>query len=290
MKPAPFLYLRPESVEEALARLREHGHDAKLLAGGQSLIPTMNFRLAEPAVLIDLNGVDALTGIEAREEGVWVGAMTRQRTAERSATVGRTVPLVAEALPWIAHPAIRNRGTIGGNLAHADPASELPAVALALGATFRIRGAAGERRVSAAEFFPGLFATALEPDEILLGVEFPALPARAGWAFEEVSRRHGDYALVGVAAQVTTTTDGRCERARVGLFSVGDGPALSGAAAALEGESPSEEAIAEVAAGTARELDPPSDIHASADYRRQLIHVLVGRALTRAFQRTRSAG
>ena len=289
MKPAPFLYLRPDSVEEALGLLAEHGYDAKLLAGGQSLIPTMNFRLAEPAVLIDLNGVSGLAGIEARDGGVWIGAMTRQRAAEHSDVVGRGVPLMTEAFPWIAHPAIRNRGTVGGNLAHADPASELPAIALALEARFNIRGAGGDRWVSAADFFPGLFATALEPEEILMGVEFPTTPPNAGWAFEEISRRHGDYALVGVAAQVTTTPDGRCETARVGLFSVGDGPVLSPAASALAGENPTADAIADVGAATARDLDPPSDIHASSDYRRQLIRVLVGRALSRAFQRAAGA-
>lgn len=289
MKPAPFLYRRPDSVEEALDLLAEHGYDAKLLAGGQSLIPTMNFRLAEPAVLIDLNRVDELAGIEARSAGVWIGAMTRQRVAERSETVGRAAPLLAETFPWIAHPAIRNRGTVGGNLAHADPASELPAVALALQARFLIRGRSGERWVAADDFYPGLFATALEPEEILMGVEFPAVSPNAGWAFEEISRRHGDYALVGAAAQVTTGTDGRCEDARVALFSVGDGPVLSRAVSALAGETPTADRIVEVAAATARELDPPSDIHASSDYRRQLIQVLVGRALTRAFERVAGA-
>jgi CO/xanthine dehydrogenase FAD-binding subunit len=289
VKPAPFLYRRPGTVEEALALLAEHGYDAKLLAGGQSLIPTMNFRLAEPAVLIDLNGVDELTGIETRDGALWIGAMTRQRAAERSQAVGGGAPLLTEALPWIAHPAIRNRGTVGGNLAHADPASELPAVALALEARFLIRGRSGERWVRATDFFPGLFATALEPEEILMGVEFPAVPPNAGWAFEEISRRHGDYALVGVAAQVTVTSDGRCEGARVGLFSVADGPVLSPAASLLAGEMPTAERIAEAGAATARELDPPSDIHASSDYRRQLIRVLVERALTRAFERVAGA-
>jgi CO/xanthine dehydrogenase FAD-binding subunit len=287
VKPAPFLYRCPGTVDEALALLEEHGYDAKLLAGGQSLIPTMNFRLSEPAVLIDLNRVDDLAGIEGRDGGVWIGAMTRQRSAERSETVRQAAPLVAETLPWIAHPQIRNRGTVGGSLAHADPASELPAVALALEARLLVRGKSGERWVPASEFFTGLFATALGPEEILLGVEFPAVPAAAGWAFEEVSRRHGDYALVGVAVLVTSGSGGRCDSARVALLSVGDGPVVSTAAAGpLVGQEPTAGTIGEAAAAAARDVDPPSDIHASSDYRRQLVRVLTRRALTRAFNRT----
>jgi CO/xanthine dehydrogenase FAD-binding subunit len=288
VKPAPFLYRRPDSVEEALALLAEHGYDAKLLAGGQSLIPTMNFRLAEPAVLIDLNGVDELVGIEPRVGGVWIGAMTRQATAERSEAVKRSVPLLAETFPWIAHPAIRNRGTVGGNLAHADPASELPAVALVLEARFLIRGQGGERWVTAADFFPGLFATALEPEEILLGVEFPSTSSGAGCAFEEVSRRHGDYALVGAASHVTIDASGCCTSASVGLLSVGDGPVLSaGAAEALLGEEATPDRIDAAASAAVRDVDPPSDIHASTAYRRQLVKVLTSRTLIRAFDRAR---
>lgn len=290
MKPAPFAYFRPDSIEAVLALLAEHGHDAKLLAGGQSLIPTMNFRLAEPAVLIDLNGVHELAGIEARSDAVWIGAMTRQRAAEQSAAVRAAAPLVAETLPWIAHPAIRNRGTIGGNLAHADPASELPGVALVLEARFMIRGPSGERWATAAEFFPGMFSTALGPQELLLGVEFPAPAAGAGWAFEEVSRRHGDYALVGAASYVTIDPgSGRCASARVGLVSVGDGPLIAGSAETLlAGEEPTPGRIAAAAGAAARDVDPPSDIHASTAYRRRLIEVLVRRTLTAAFRRARA--
>lgn len=289
MKPAPFAYRRPGSTEEVLALLAEHGHDAKLLAGGQSLIPTMNFRLAEPSVLIDLKEVRELAGVEARSDAVWIGAMTRQRTAERSSAVQASAPLVAETLPWIAHPAIRNRGTIGGNLAHADPASELPGVALVLGARFLIRGASGERWATAEEFFPGMFSTALGPQELLLGVEFPAPAPGAGWAFEEVSRRHGDYALVGAASYVTIAADGRCASARVGLVSVGDGPVLAGdVEKPLVGEEPSPERIRAAAEAAARAVDPPSDIHASSAYRRRLVEVLVRRTLTGAFRRARA--
>ncbi|HEX2189097.1 MAG TPA: xanthine dehydrogenase family protein subunit M [Longimicrobiaceae bacterium] len=286
MKPAPFEYHRPGSVEEALELLVRHGYDAKLLAGGQSLIPAMNFRLAQPAVLIDLGGVGELDHLREEEGVVRIGAMTRQRAAERSAAVARGAPLLAETLPWVAHPQIRNRGTIGGSIAHADPAAELPAVMLALDARFRLRGPAGGRSVRAEEFFTGLFGTALEPEEVLTEVEIPAPAPRTGWAFGEVSRRHGDYALAGVAATVALDEGGRCRGARVALLSVGGGPVLAaGAAAALEGEEPSAGAVRAAADAVGREIDPPADIHASAAYRRRLAEVLVRRVLPRAFER-----
>lgn len=289
MKPAPFEYHRPGSVEEALDLLARHGYDAKLLAGGQSLIPAMNFRLAQPAVLIDLNRVGELDYV--REDGglVRMGAMTRQRAAERSEVMARGAPLLAGTLPWVAHPQIRNRGTIGGSVAHADPAAELPAVMLALDARFSLRGPAGTRSVRAEEFFTGLFGTALEAEEILTEVEIPVPAPRTGWAFAEISRRHGDYALAGVAATVTLDDGGRCAGARIALLSVGGGPVLAvEAAAALEGEEPSEDAVRAAADTVGREIDPPADIHASAAYRRRLAEVLVRRVLPRAFERARS--
>lgn len=284
MKPAPFEYRRPETVEEVLALLARYGGEAKLLAGGQSLVPTMNFRLAQPAVLIDLNRVPGLDAIEETIDGLRLGAMARQRAVERSPVVARGAPLLHQALPWIAHPQIRNRGTVGGSLAHADPAAELPAVMLALEATVVARSPEGARRIGAAEFFPGLFATALEPGELLTEIIIPARPAGSGSAFEEVARRHGDFALVGVAAEVVLARDGTCGRVRVALLSVGDGPVLAvHAAQALEQRTPDAAAIAQAAAAAAAEdIDPPGDIHASAGYRRQLAAVLVRRALTRA--------
>jgi carbon-monoxide dehydrogenase medium subunit len=284
MKPAPFQYHRPDSVEEALALLAEHGYDAKLLAGGQSLVPAMNFRLAQPAVLVDLNRVPGLDVIEEDGGVVRVGAMVRQRAAERSAVLAARAPLVTEALPSVAHAQIRNRGTVGGSIAHADPAAELPAVMLALGARLHVRGPGGARVVPAEEFFTGLFATALEPEEMLVAAEIPAAAPGHGFAFEEISRRHGDFALAGVAAAVRVDADGRCAGVRVALLSVGEGPVLA-ATDALLGHAPSPEAIRAAAADAAAAIDPPGDIHATSDYRRELVSVLVRRVLPRAFAR-----
>jgi len=292
MKPAPFEYHRPASVEEALGLLAEHGYDAKLLAGGQSLVPAMNFRLSTPAVLIDLNRIPDLDGIaEMDGGGTRIGAMVRQRAAERSPIVAARAPLIAETLPYVAHAQIRNRGTIGGSIAHADPAGEMPAVMMALGARFHLRGPNGARIVEPPDFFTGLFGTALEPDEMLVEVEIPAAAPRTGWAFDEVSRRHGDYALAGVCAMVTVDDDGRCTSARIALLSVGEGPVLAAeAAATVIGQPPTEEVIRAAAEAAARrDIDPPGDIHASPDYRRQLVDVLVRRVLPRAFERARSA-
>ncbi len=287
MKPAAFDYFTPATVHEALALLAEHGGDAKPLAGGQSLIPAMNFRLARPAVLVDLNRISELAYVRVESGGLAVGAMTRQRAVERSDVVARAAPLVAEAMPSIAHPQIRNRGTVGGSITHADPAAELPAVMLALEARFRAQSATGERSIPVAEFFKGMLETALAPGELLVEIAVPALPARTGTAFLEMARRHGDYALVGVAAVVTLDTKGRCHTARIACFSVGDGPVLlAEAASVLAGQRPSEELLR--AAGDAaatRDVDPPSDIHASAAYRRQLVAVLTRRALARAVER-----
>ena len=289
MKPAPFEYFRPRSLDEALSLLAKHGTDAKPLAGGQSLIPAMNFRLATPSVLIDLNDVADLNYIHDDATAIRIGGMTRQRSVERSAVVSQQVPLIAETMPHIAHPAIRNRGTIGGSLAHADPAAELPAVMLALNATLTLRNTSDTRDVAAEEFFIGLFTTALQAGELLTEIRIPASPPRSGFAFQEISRRHGDFALVGVAAAVQLHEDGRCADARIALLSVGDRPMLAvRAAETLLGQTPSGELIRSAAdAAATRDIDPPSDIHASARYRRQLANVLTGRALERAFERAR---
>ncbi len=285
MKPAGFSYVRPGSLEEALAELADP--DAKALAGGQSLIPAMNFRLAQPGRLVDLNGVSALAGISPTTEGgLRIGAMTRHRAVETSPLVAAGAPLLAEAMPFIAHLQIRNRGTIGGSLAHADPAAELPAVMLVLEATIELRRGTAVRLVPVAEFFTGLFATVLQPGELLTAVSVPPLPAGSGWAFEEMARRRGDYALVGVAAMVVLDQRRRCRSARVVLFSVGEGPVLAMSVAGVLTEQPvSAERIGSAAAAVQHDIDPPSDIHASAAYRRQLAQVLTGRALTRAFHR-----
>ena len=286
MKPAPFVFHRASSLDDALSLLQQHP-DAKPLAGGQSLIPAMNFRLAQPAALVDLNHVAELSGITTTAHGaVYIGAMTRHMSVERSQVIDRHSPLLAEAMPHVAHPQIRSRGTLGGSIAHADPSAELPAVMLALDATFILRSAASERRIKAAEFFTGLFATALSPGELLVGVEIPPRAPRGGSAFLEVARRHGDYALCGVAAEVALDSAGKVESVRVALLSVGDGPVLARGPESLIGQTPTPEAILAAAEAVREELDPPSDIHADAKYRRQLASVLTRRALTLAVSRS----
>lgn len=291
MKPAPFRYVRPRSVEEALAALVSEGPGAKPLAGGQSLIPAMNFRLAQPSVLVDLGPLEELRGIRpsgaGTEGGLRIGAMTRQAEVELSPLVRAHAPLVADVMPWVAHRQIRNRGTFGGSLAHADPAAELPAAMLALGARFRIRGPDGERSVAAGEFYTGLFGTAMAPDELLTEVEIPPLAPRTGCGFEEVARRHGDFALVGVCALLTLDSAGGCSAAAITILSVGDGPVRAKAAEhALLGRPLVAEAVREAAEAAATlDIDPPADIHASAPYRRQLARVLTARALETAARR-----
>ncbi len=288
MKPAPFKYYAPATVEEALARLSEHGWDAKVLAGGQSLIPMMNFRLAQPAVLVDLNNIPELSYVRPlRDGGLLVGAMTRQQQLERDPLVAERAPMIHAAMPKIAYSQIRSRGTIGGSIAHADPSAELVAASVALKGRFRLRRGATERWVPANEFFVGLFTTVLEPDELLLEVALPPMPKRTGWSFLEVARRHHDFALVGAAAVVTLDRKGQCEETRLVYFSVGDGPVEAHQAAdVLRGQEPTPKII-QVAAETAgdADLDPNSDINASAEYRRHLAKVLGRRALTEAFER-----
>jgi len=290
MKPAPFKYYAPATVDEALVHLAEHGWDAKVLAGGQSLIPMMNFRLAQPAVLVDLNNVAELFYIRPhRDGGLLVGAMTRQRQVERDSLVAERVPMIHAALPKVAYPQIRSRGTFGGSIAHADPSAELVAASVALRGQFRLRSKRGERWVPADQFFVGLFTTVLEPEELLVEIALPPLPPRSGWSFLEVARRHHDFALVGVAAVAVLDGRGRCEQARLVYFSVGDGPVEAHhAAGVLQGQEPTVEAIAEAAqtAGKA-DVDPNSDINASAEYRRHLVKVLGQRALAEAFARAR---
>jgi len=293
MKPAPFEYQAPDSLEAALDVLARHGGDAKVLAGGQSLIPVLNFRLAQPALLVDLNKLAELSFIRRGEDGgLRIGAMTRHRSLERDPLIREAAPLLAETVPWIAHPQIRNRGTIGGSLAHADPAAELPAIAVALRARFLLRKAGGERWVPAVDFFQGLFTTALEPEELLVEIDLPPLSsmgARIGWSFQEIARRHGDYATVGLAAQVTLGEDGRCREARLVYLSVGQTPVEARAAAALlAGTDLGPEAIRAAAETASRdEMDPTGDVHATPEFKRHLARVLTGRALRSAAERAR---
>jgi aerobic carbon-monoxide dehydrogenase medium subunit len=292
MKPAPFEYYAPTTVDEALARLDQFGWDAKVLAGGQSLVPMMNFRLAQPAVIVDINNVSELFYIHPnRDGGVRLGAMTRQRQIERDPLVAEVAPMLHAAMPKIAYPQVRSRGTIGGSLAHADPSAELVAASVALDALFLLRSKKrGERWVPANEFFVGLFTTALEPDELLTEIRLPPMPRHSGWSFLEIARRHHDFALVGVAALVTMDGGNRCADARLVYFSVGDGPVEARqAVAVLKGQEPDDEVIG-AAAETAGEadVDPQSDINASAAYRRHLVKVLGKRALSEAFERAAS--
>ncbi len=291
MKPAAFRYHAPDTLDEALEILAEDPWEAKVLAGGQSLIPAMNFRLAQPTILVDLNRLSELAYIEAADDGgLRIGAMTRQAVVERHPLVAERAPLVHQTMPHIAHPQIRNRGTFGGSIAHADPAGELPAVSLVLGAELRARSRdGGERTIAASDFFFGLLTTALEPGEVLTEVSLPVPAPGTGWAFDEVARRHGDYALVGVAAAVTLDEAGRCTDARIGLLSVGEGPVLAvRAAEALVGEELSEDRVATAAALAAEsDIDPPADLHASVEFRRHLAGVMVRRVVLRAGERAR---
>lgn len=289
MKPAPFDYYAPASQEEALHLLAQHGEDAKLLAGGQSLIPLLNLRLAKPRALIDLNALQELSYIRASDGRLAIGAMTRQRALERSPEVAQRLPMLRTAMEWIAHPQVRNRGTIGGSLAHADPAAELPALALAHDATLTIIDSRGARRsLQPQEFFVTYLTTALQPDDLLTEVSFPALPPRTGWSFMEIARRHGDFALAGVCATVTLDARGRCLDSRLVLFGVGATPVRAAAAErALLAQRPDGPTIEAAAAEAAQEIDPPGDVHATAAYRCHVAGVLVRRALTEAVSRVR---
>jgi aerobic carbon-monoxide dehydrogenase medium subunit len=288
MKPPRFEYLAPASLEEALALLAEHGDDAKVLAGGQSLVPLLNFRLVRPAYLVDLNEIPGLGYVREDDGHVVVGALTRQRAVETSALVRERVPLLAEAMPQIGHVQIRNRGTIGGSLAHADPAAELPAVVAALDGELVVRSARGRRVLRPEEFFVAYLTTALTSAELLVEVRLPVAPPRTGTAFLEVSRRHGDFALVGVAASVTLDESGVCTGCSIALTGVGPTPVVPREAARqLVGARPTPEALAEVGHRAAAGLRPDGDLHASSAYRQQVAGVLTRRALTRAVERAR---
>jgi aerobic carbon-monoxide dehydrogenase medium subunit len=275
MKAPRFAYARPASVAEALALLDKHKDDARVLAGGQSLVPMLNFRVAAPKVLVDINRITALSGIKVTKSHVRIGALTRHAELERSADIAKHLPLVAAAMPHVAHPAIRNRGTFGGSCALADPAAELPACALALGATFVVAGKKGERRIAAEDFFKGLYATALKAGELLVAAEFPLPKAGYASAFGELARRHGDYAMVGVAAY-GSRKGGKFSDMRIAFFGVGDRPQRASAfEKALEGQSSVDGALAKLDA----DLAPRADLYSSAATKRHLAKVLAGRVL-----------
>ncbi len=285
MKPAPFEYRAPDTLQEALTLLAENGFDAKLLAGGQSLIPVMNFRLAQPGVIIDLNRVSGLDQIDVLSDGqVSIGAMVRQATLEKSDLIRTRLPLLHQTIPFIAHPQIRNRGTIGGSLAHADPAAELPVISVALQAQFKLQNQSGERLVGAESFYKALFETELGEDEILTEVIFPATPTRTGYAFHELARRHGDYAQAGAAAVITLDEAGRCQNARLVFLNVGDIPMIASQAADMLTGNQLNDSLIEAAARHAadHEIEPGGDVHASAAYKRHLAFVLGKRAIYQA--------
>jgi len=275
-------YAAPTTTAEAVGLLAEHQDEASVLAGGQSLIPLLALRLARPSVLVDINGVRELSVVSRQNGWLAIGAMTREYQAEESAAVAGDVPLLAAALPLIGHEAIRSRGTIGGSLAHADPAAELPAVARALDAEFMVRGGEGERVVQAADWFQGYLATARRPDEILTEVRFPVALPGTGVAFHEVTRRHGDFAIVGLAASLTLA-DGVITGARLAFSGVADVPVRAAEAEELlNGKQPSDGLFAEAARLATAGLDPPADLHGSAEYRKKVAAALVRRGLRAA--------
>lgn len=286
MKPPAFDYARPRTVEEAAALLREHGDDARLIAGGQSLIPALRYRLATPGILIDLNEIASLAPPvpEQREAGALVfGALTRHRAFETSALVRARLPLLQHAMRFVAHIQVRNRGTIGGSLCNADPAAEWPALCLACDAQMIVQGPRGLRRIRSEDFITGLFSTALDAGEILIGIEFPAWPPGRRWGFQEVSRRRGDFAIAGVACIVDEDPAGRCEQVRLVAFGAGDRAMLVPAVTdTLCGRRPQLGDLRRAASAARSAIAPESDQHASAGYRGKLIEALAMRALERA--------
>jgi carbon-monoxide dehydrogenase medium subunit len=284
MKPAPFDYIAPATLDDAIGALTTAGDDAKILAGGQSLIPMLALRLARPAVLVDINRLRGLDGIREASGILEIGALVRQRALERWAA-GRS-PFFSEVLHAVAHPPIRNRGTVVGSIVHADPASELPALLLCLEGVVVARGPRGERMIPADRFYRAPLTTALEGHELATAVRFTLPPAGSGWGFAEVSRRHGDFALVGAVAVLARAPDGTVARARVAFFGAGGTP-LRGAAAerALEGRVPTPPLIVDAARAAAAGLSPDGDIHATAAYRRRVAATLAERTLTAALAR-----
>ena len=289
MKPPPFEYHAAASLEEALALLAEHGDDAKVLAGGQSLMPLLALRLARPEHLVDINRLDELSTI-SNGDGLRVGALVRQRAVERSTDVTAANPLLAAAVRFIGHSAIRNRGTVGGSVAHGDPAAELPAVLVALDGEVEVTSSRGARRIAARELYGGFLMTAIEADELLTSVHLPAWGSGSGWSFQEFSRRSGDFAVAGVAVALRLDDKGTIADARIGLSGMGQTPVRATAAeAALRGQAPSDEAWAAASADAVSGLEPPSDLHGTSAYRRHLAGVLVRRALQEAHQRAEAA-
>jgi CO/xanthine dehydrogenase FAD-binding subunit len=290
MKPAQFDYVVAESIDAAVAALAEAGSEAKIIAGGQSLVPMLNFRLLRPSVLIDINRIPGLDSIAEDENAIRVGALVRHYQLETSAVMARHLPVLSHAMTHVAHLAIRNRGTIGGSLSHADPAAELPMMALLLDAELHVTSAAGRRTVAAQDFFLGALTVDLAADELVTEIVFPKLPPGTGWGFLEVARRGGDFALAAVAATLTVAA-GEITQARIAMIGAGETARRATEAEALLIGRALEPALLDAVMQAARAgTEPSTDLHASADYRRHLVGVLVRRALTRAWQRARGEG
>ena len=291
MKPPKFEYHDPRSVDEAFALLAEHGDEGKALAGGQSLVPLLNFRLAHPEHLIDLNRIGALSGIRRENGTLQIKAMTRQATLEASPLVRDHWPLIGDALHFVAHAQIRNRGTVGGSVAHADPAAELPVVFTVLDAKFRVASTHGERTIDPADFFVTHLTTTMAPDEMLVEIEVPPVAPRTGHAFTEFARRHGDFALGGAAALITVDEQGVCRRAALGLLAAAPTPVrASEAESMLVGERIDEELAAKAGERAAADVRPTGDIHGSAEYRKRLVGVMARRAVLAAAERAAGGG
>jgi CO/xanthine dehydrogenase FAD-binding subunit len=283
MKPPPFDYMDPRSLDEAVGLLAEHGDEGKILAGGQSLVPLLNFRLAQPSVIVDVNRVLELSYLRRSNGRLRIGAMCRQTRLEQSPVAREGWGLLGDALALVAHPQIRNRGTVGGSAAHADPAAELPVAFSALEARFMARSSRGERVLDADEFFVTHLTTALDPDELLVEVEVPPVAEGTGHAFTEYSRRHGDFALGGAAVLYTKNGDGTCTDARIAMLGAADTPLRAREAeAALRGQKLDDDVAAEAAELAARDIEPTGDIHGSSSYRKRLIEAMVRRALLQA--------
>jgi len=283
MKPPPFDYMDPRSLDEAVGLLAEHGDEGKILAGGQSLVPLLNFRLAQPSVIVDVNRVVELSYLRRSNGRLRIGAMCRQTRLEQSPVAREGWGLLGDALALVAHPQIRNRGTVGGSAAHADPAAELPVAFSALEARFMARSSRGERVLDADEFFVTHLTTALDPAELLVEVEVPPVAEGTGHAFTEYSRRHGDFALGGAAVLYTKNGDGTCTDARIAMLGAADTPLRAREAeAALRGQKLDDDVAAEAAKLAARDIEPTGDIHGSSSYRKRLIEAMVRRALLQA--------
>jgi carbon-monoxide dehydrogenase medium subunit len=287
MKPAPFDYVIARDVDHALETLAAAGGDAKILAGGQSLVPMMNFRLIKPAILVDINRIAGLDRVDADARGITLGALVRHCTTAGDGRVADRLPVLREAMRHVAHFTVRNRGTFVGSVCHADPAAEMPLIALLLNAEIRIVSRRGERRLPAQDFFLGALTTALDPDELVIAVDLPALAFGAGWGFEEFARRHGDYALAAVAT-IVTRQDGRARDVRIAVTGIGDVPVRgSDAEALLTGEAFTTDALDGAVEALRKAIAPNADLNASAEYRRHLVGVLARRALTTAWARAR---